>query len=98
MTQPDRLITQEEVKEAIRSGEVIEDKLMDCHMCGGKLEKRTAPFSVDRKGYHVHWESLPAWVCNQCGESYFEGEVIDWIKKNTLSLDPETLVILESKA
>jgi hypothetical protein len=25
MTQPDRLITQEEVKEAIRSGEVIED-------------------------------------------------------------------------
>jgi hypothetical protein len=27
---------------------------------------------VDRNGYHVHWDAVPAWVREQCSEPYFE--------------------------
>ena len=53
------------------------------------MEKATAPFSVDRKGYHVHWDSLPAWVCKQCGEPYFEGQEVDRIQMALDALDRE---------
>jgi YgiT-type zinc finger domain-containing protein len=35
--------------------------------------KGTAPFAIDRGGYHLHWDAVPAWVCTQCGEPLFEG-------------------------
>ena len=39
--------------------------------------KGTTPFHVDRKGCHVLLDTVPAWVCQQCGEAYFEeNEVI----------------------
>jgi YgiT-type zinc finger domain-containing protein len=45
---------------------------MQCLHCQGQMERGTAPFHVDRRGYHVTWEALPAWVCTQCGDVYFE--------------------------
>lgn len=40
------------------------------------MKKGKAPFQIDRKGYHLVLDSVPAWVCPQCGEAYFEeGEV-----------------------
>ena len=45
---------------------------MKCLYCQGRMERGTAPFRVDRKGYHFTWERFPAWVCTQCGEAYFE--------------------------
>jgi len=49
---------------------------MKCMYCQGKMKRGTAPFHIDRKGYHLVLDAVPAWVCNQCGEVYFgEGEV-----------------------
>ena len=45
---------------------------MECFHCKGKMVKGNSPFSVDRNGYHISWESIPAWVCTQCGEALFE--------------------------
>ena len=45
---------------------------MKCMYCQGKMEKATAPFSISRKGYHIHWDAIPAYVCSQCGQAYFE--------------------------
>ncbi len=39
------------------------------------MKKGFAPFSADRKGYHISWDSIPTWVCTQCGEPYFEAEI-----------------------
>ena len=64
-----------------------EEELMQCLFCKGPMARATAPFSVDRKGYHVHWDSLPAWVCQQCGEPYFEGDEVDRIQKALDALD-----------
>jgi YgiT-type zinc finger domain-containing protein len=51
------------------------------------MEKGTAPFSIDRKGYHVHWNALPAWVCTQCGEPYLDGAEVDRIQRALTALD-----------
>ena len=45
---------------------------MKCIHCQGEMRKGTTPFHVDRKGCHVQLDTVPAWVCGQCGEAYFE--------------------------
>lgn len=45
---------------------------MNCPHCKGIVEKGSVPFSADRNGYHISWDSMSAWVCTQCGESLFE--------------------------
>ncbi len=46
--------------------------MMKCIHCQGEMRKGTTPFHVDRKGCHVLLDTVPAWVCQQCGEAYFE--------------------------
>ncbi len=60
---------------------------MKCMYCQGEMRKDTAPFHVDRKGYHVLWDSVPAWVCAQCGEAYFETEDVESIQEALKELD-----------
>lgn len=64
-----------------------EDVNVTCIHCKGTMERGTAPFSVDRNGYHVHWDALPAWVCTQCGEPFFEGAEVDRIQRALTALD-----------
>ena len=33
---------------------------MECIHCKGRMVRGTAPFSLDRKGYHVSWDAVPA--------------------------------------
>jgi YgiT-type zinc finger domain-containing protein len=68
--------------------------MMECIYCKGKLERANAPFSVERKGYHIYWPSVPAWVCTQCGEPYFESREVDTIQKALTILDAETAALL----
>ncbi|MDQ7780874.1 MAG: YgiT-type zinc finger protein [Planctomycetota bacterium] len=48
--------------------------------CRGKMKRSTTPFHVDRKGCHLLLDAIPAWVCEQCGESYFEEKEVDAIQ------------------
>ena len=45
---------------------------MKCIFCQGEMKKSTAPFHIDRKGVHISFDAIPAWVCSQCGEPCFE--------------------------
>ncbi len=54
------------------------------------MVKGNAPFSVDRHGYHIAWESIPAWVCTQCGEALFEENEVNHIQKALQQVDRET--------
>jgi len=51
------------------------------------MEKKSAPFSIDRNGYLITWDAIPAWVCKQCGEPYFESEQIDHIQSALQKVD-----------
>ncbi len=60
---------------------------MKCIHCQGEMRRRTAPFHVDRKGYHLLLDALPAWVCSQCGEAYFEETEVDAIQELARSIE-----------
>jgi YgiT-type zinc finger domain-containing protein len=63
---------------------------MKCMHCQGLMEKSIAPFHIDRKGYHLTLESVPAWVCSQCGEAYFDESEVDSIQGIIQSLEDRT--------
>jgi len=63
---------------------------MQCIHCKGKMKPSTAPLSIDRKGYHVTWNAVPAWVCTQCGEPYFESRQTDIIQEVLSTLDHQS--------
>lgn len=64
--------------------------MRECIHCKGDMRHGVAPFSVDRKGYHVSWDALPAWVCLQCGEPYFESVVVAAIEETLRNIDRTT--------
>ena len=64
-----------------------EDPLMECLHCKGRMERGTAPFSVDRHGYHVQWHAIAAWVCTQCGEPLFDTREVEQIHRTLEALD-----------
>jgi YgiT-type zinc finger domain-containing protein len=69
---------------------------MECLYCKGKMHRGTAPFTIDRKGYHISWDAIPAWVCEQCGESLFEAREVELIQEALTVLDRETEVLISS--
>jgi YgiT-type zinc finger domain-containing protein len=51
------------------------------------MVRKAVPFQVDRKGYHLTLEAVPAWVCSQCGEAYFEEEQVEEIQRAIRAMD-----------
>jgi YgiT-type zinc finger domain-containing protein len=54
------------------------------------MVKAVAPFSIEPKGYHVFWDAVPALVCVQCGEPYFESREVTLIQRALSALDRES--------
>ena len=54
------------------------------------MEKSVAPFHIDRKGYHLTLDTVPAWVCRQCGETYVEEHEVNSIQDITQALEDRT--------
>ena len=69
---------------------------MKCMYCGGKMERGTAPFHVDRNGYHLTLEAVPAWVCMQCGEPFFEEAEVLSIQKAIDKLDEQAVELAKA--
>jgi YgiT-type zinc finger domain-containing protein len=60
---------------------------MECLHCKGEMKPGTAPFSIDRRGYHLHWDAIPAWVCKQCGGPFFETREVADIQRALDTVD-----------
>lgn len=54
---------------------------MRCLRCQGPVERGTAPVRVERNGYRLAWEQVPAWVCGRCELAYFEPSEVDTIRR-----------------
>ena len=63
---------------------------MKCMHCQGRMNKESAPFHIDRKGYHLTLEAVPAWVCQQCGEVYFDEAEVDSIQEIIQAVEDRT--------
>ena len=62
---------------------------MKCVHCQGRMEKGTAPFHIDREDYHLTLDKVPAWLCSQCGEAYFEETEVEAIQEVIRAVDRE---------
>ena len=63
---------------------------MKCMYCQGEMALGTAPFHIDRKDVHVSLDSVPAWVCTQCGEVYFEEAEVNAVQNIIRAVDEQT--------
>jgi YgiT-type zinc finger domain-containing protein len=63
---------------------------MKCMHCQGHMYKGKAPFHIDRKGYHLTLDAVPAWVCRQCGEVYFDEPQVDSIQEIIRAVEDRT--------
>jgi YgiT-type zinc finger domain-containing protein len=54
---------------------------MRCLRCQGAVERGTAPVQVERNGYKMAWEQVPAWVCRRCELAYFEPNEVETIRR-----------------
>lgn len=63
---------------------------MECPYCKGIMKKQAVPFTMERKGYQIHWDAVPAWVCTQCGESVFEEKEVNAMQRALSLVDKET--------
>ena len=53
------------------------------------MERGTAPFHIDRNGYHLQLDRIPAWICRQCGEVYFEETEVNSVQSAIRALDAQ---------
>ena len=62
---------------------------MNCVHCHGRMKRSNAPIHIDRNGYHLSFSTVPAWVCGQCGEAYFEEHEVNAMQRAMGGLDKE---------
>lgn len=67
---------------------------MKCIHCGGEMKRDRTPFHTDRQGCHVTLDAVPAWVCGQCGEAYFEEKEVDAIQKLIKAVEQEVRALV----
>jgi len=58
---------------------------MSCSFCEGELEERTVQHTYRWEGELFVFEEVPARVCRQCGEKYFDAQVVKAMERAVLS-------------
>ena len=67
---------------------------MKCLLCKGEMERAMVNYTVDRRGYHLFIEKIPAYVCSQCGERFFEEKEVGAIQDMIKSLEEKLQAVL----
>jgi YgiT-type zinc finger domain-containing protein len=63
----------------------------DCGVCGGKVEPRRVQKVCSWGGKIVAIvKEVPAGVCTQCGERYYQADVLKHLEKQLAELNPKT--------
>lgn len=65
---------------------------MNCLFCQGAMKQGTAPVRIERKGYYLSFDAVPALICEQCGEVYFEEREVAKIQEIITNIDEQTVV------
>ena len=66
---------------------------MKCIHCQGEMVRRAVPFHIDRKGCHLMLDAVPAWMCQQCGEAYFEEKEVDALQELLKSVEQKSAAL-----
>lgn len=60
---------------------------MLCFYCKNKLKQKKIAYNINRQGYDVILREIPAYVCQECGEIFFEEKSVDLIQKLINEID-----------
>ncbi|HEY84270.1 MAG TPA: type II toxin-antitoxin system MqsA family antitoxin [Chloroflexi bacterium] len=60
---------------------------MKCLYCKGELKRKKVSYTANRNGYHLIIDDVPAWVCQQCGETLFDEATTDAIQSMLREMD-----------
>ena len=60
---------------------------MQCHFCGGEMKKGKTTYTLNRAGYHLLIDDVPAWICGQCNEVCFEENIVEKVQEITTQLN-----------
>lgn len=69
---------------------------MSCFVCKGDLEKKKVNYVVDLENTIIIIKGVPAKVCTQCGEQFFDDETaenIENIVKKLKELSTEVTIV-----
>ena len=61
--------------------------MLECFYCKGTMVRGKTNYAFSKHGYHLLVDEVPAWICQQCGEVYFEEEEVDAIQDLIKTLD-----------
>jgi len=64
-----------------RGYENKEERLMECFMCKGDLIEKNVNYVVDLENTIIIIKEVPAKVCTQCGERFYDDETAKNIEK-----------------
>ncbi len=70
-----------------------EEIIMKCIHCQGVMKKGTAPLHIDRRGCHLTLDEVPAWICSQCGEAYFEENEVNTVQDLIKAIDQKSQLL-----
>lgn len=60
---------------------------MECPHCRGTLKVGRTSYTVNRKGYHLIIDDVPAFICEQCQEPLFTEEAVRLVQQMIHTLD-----------
>jgi len=67
--------------------------MMSCSFCDGELEERLVQHEYRWEGKLFVFEGVPARVCRQCGEMYFDAQVVKAMERAVLQqLEPARIL------
>jgi len=58
------------------------NKMTQCPLCGGEIEKGTTTFTADYETGVVVIRHVPADICGQCGESWIEDKIAKQVEES----------------
>jgi len=64
-----------------------------CNVCRGRVEKQLTTYTQWFEGRLIVVENVPAWVCTQCGETYYDPDVVERLQSVIWSAEPPSRVI-----
>lgn len=57
-----------------------EEKTRTCEICKGTMVEELQDYTVEADGGQILVEDVPIWVCEQCGFSHVEPDVVEAIE------------------
>jgi YgiT-type zinc finger domain-containing protein len=67
--------------------------MMPCSFCDGELEEQQVQHEYRWEGKLFVFEDVPARVCRQCGEKYFDAKVVKAMERAVLrQLEPKRIL------